>query len=254
MSDLIPIAAAGPAYAWCLDRARQRGRSFSPAHVAAFASALFVLALALCGPLDDLADSSLAWHMVQHLLLIGVVAPLFLLGAPLRLVLAALDPRAGSRLAGLLNSPLGRALSHPAFAWLQFLFVLYAAHFSGLYEAALEHPAVHAAEHALFLVSAMVFWSPLLAVAPAPHAPPHPVRILALFLALPMSALLGFIFYVTEHALYAHYAARPDALADQRLAGLVMWIAGGFPLFAAFLWCIADWGARERRLGARELT
>lgn len=254
MSDLIPIAVAAVAYAWCLDRARRRGRSFSLNYVAAFASALLVLALALCGPLDELADTSLAWHMVQHLLLIGAVAPLMLLGAPLRLVLAALDTRDGARLAALMNSPPLRALSQPAFAWLQFLFVLYAAHFSGLYEAALENPAVHAAEHALFVGSAVLFWSPLLAVAPAPHAPSHPVRILALFLALPMSALLGFVFYVTEHVMYAHYAAQPGALADQRRAGLVMWIAGGFPLFAAFLWCIADWGARERRLGARELT
>jgi cytochrome c oxidase assembly factor CtaG len=251
VSALISIAAAVAAYALCLDRARRRGRSFSPVCTVAFAAGLSVLALALCGPIDDLADHSLAWHMFQHLLLIGVIAPLLLLGAPLRLVLAALDPRAGSRLAGLLNSPLGRALSNPAFAWLQFLFVLYGAHFSGLYEAALEHPAVHVAEHGLFLGSAFLFWSPLLAVAPAPHAPSHPARILALFLALPMSALLGFIFFVTEHTMYAHYAAYPGALADQERAGLVMWIAGGFPLFAAFLWCIADWGTRERRLGAR---
>jgi cytochrome c oxidase assembly factor CtaG len=251
VSSPVSIGAAVAAYAWCLGRARRRGRSFPPARVVAFASGSIVLVLAVCGPFDDLADHSLAWHMSQHLLLIGVVAPLLLLGAPLRLVLAALDWRAGSRLAGLLNSPLGRTLSNPAFAWLQFLFVLYGAHFSGLYEAALEHPAIHVGEHGLFLASAVLFWSPLLAVAPAPHAPSHPARILALFLALPLSALLGFVFYVTEHALYAHYAAQPGALADQRRAGLIMWIAGGFPLFAAFLWCIADWGTRERRLGAR---
>jgi cytochrome c oxidase assembly factor CtaG len=69
-----------------------------------------------------------------------------------------------------------------------------------------------------------------------------------LFLALPMSAFLGFVFYVTRGVLYAHYAG-PSALADQANAGAVMWIAGCAPLLVALLWCVADWGARERRLG-----
>jgi putative membrane protein len=93
--------------------------------------------------------------------------------------------------------------------------------------------------------------TPLLAVAPAPHAPSHPVRLLALFLALPMSAFLGFAFYVTQHVLYAHYAGAPGALADQQNAGAVLWIAGGAPIFIALLWCVADWGAREQRLENR---
>jgi cytochrome c oxidase assembly factor CtaG len=74
------------------------------------------------------------------------------------------------------------------------------------------------------------------------------VRLLALFLALPMSAFLGFAFYVTQHVLYAHYAAHAGALDDQMSAGAVMWLAGGGPLLLALLWCVADWGARERRL------
>ena len=53
-----------------------------------------------------------------------------------------------------------------------------------------------------------------------------------------------------DSQLYAHYTAQPGALEDQARAGLVMWIGGGLPLFAAFLWCVADWGARERRLAA----
>ena len=86
---------------------------------------------------------------------------------------------------------------------------MHGTHFSPLYEAALENEGLHALEHALYLGSALLFWQPLLAVAPAPHAPSHPVRILALFLALPMSAFLGFAFYVTQRVLYPHYAAPP---------------------------------------------
>jgi putative membrane protein len=244
------LGIAGMLYAAGVAVARARGRTFQSGKIAAFAAGLTILGGALIGPADDLADRSLAWHMIQHLAIIGFAAPLLLLGAPLRLALAALPPHVAALLARALNSLPMRALTHPAIAWLQFAFVLYAAHFSTLYEAALEHPAIHALEHGLFLSSALIFWTPLLAVAPAPHAPPYPVRLLALFAALPMSAFLGFIFYVTRHVLYAHYAAGPDALADQTRAGAVMWVAGGLPLFAALLGCVAAWGARERRLGS----
>ncbi|MGD0475422.1 MAG: cytochrome c oxidase assembly protein [Candidatus Velthaea sp.] len=244
------LGATAALYTAGIVAARRRGRRFGGWPIVAFAAGLALLAIALTGPADDLADRSLTWHMIQHLALVGVAAPLLLLGAPLRFALGALPAVRAAGLARALNALPLRALVHPAIAWLQFAFVLYAVHFSRLYEAALEHPPIHAFEHALFLGSALVFWTPLLAVAPAPHAPPHPVRLLALFAALPMSAFLGFVFYVTRHVLYAHYALHPGALADQMRAGAVMWICGGLPLFAALLGCIAAWGARERRLGS----
>jgi putative membrane protein len=241
------LLSAAP-YAWGVVRVRRAGRAFPLGAVLAFAAGLALLAAALAGPIDARADASLAWHMVQHLALVSLAAPLLLLGAPHRLALAALPAKPATALAHALASAPVRVLTHPVFAWLQFALVLYGTHFSPVYQAALENDTVHAAEHALYLTSAIVFWNPLLAVAPAPHAPAHPARILSLFLALPMSAFLGFAFYVTQHVLYAHYAGRADALADQQNAGAVMWIAGGSPLFIALLWCVADWGARERRL------
>jgi putative copper resistance protein D len=243
------LVAAAALYATGLIRATRRGLAIRPPAVVAFALALTSAAAVLLGPIDELCDSSLSWHMVQHLVLAFVVAPLLLLGAPVRLALAALPAAWAGRLSATLHSLPARALGHPAVAWLQFAAVLYGAHFSPLYEGALEHPWIHACEHALFLGSALVFWTPVLAVAPAPHAPSHLVRLLMLFLALPMSAFLGFIFYVMRAPLYAHYAGVAGALADQQNAGAVMWISGGAPILAALLWCVADWGARERRLG-----
>jgi cytochrome c oxidase assembly factor CtaG len=167
-----------------------------------------------------------------------------------RLALAALPARAATILARALNSPPMRVVDQPLFGLALLTVVLYGTHFSPLYERALEDENVHAWMHVLYLVTGLIYWSPIFAIAPAPHAPSHPSRILALFLSLPMSAFLGFGFYVTNHALYAHYAARPGALADQMNAGAVMWLSAGTPVLLALLWCVADWGARERRIGA----
>jgi putative membrane protein len=243
------IVAIAALYGFGLRRAKRYGRALRRTTVAAFVLALAIAAGASSGTIDALADGSLAWHMAQHLVLAFIVAPLLLLGAPVRLAIAVL-PRAAARwLAGVLRSTASHIVGHPAVAWLQFAAVLYVVHFSPFYESALEHPAIHALEHALFLGSALAFWMPILAVAPAPHAPAHLVRLLMLFLALPMSAFLGFILYVDRRPLYAHYAAFPGALGDQANAGAVMWIAGSAPIVIALLWCVADWGARERRLG-----
>jgi cytochrome c oxidase assembly factor CtaG len=237
-------------YVWGVWRARRAHRRFGIAPLVAFALGIVALAVVLIGPVDELSGSSLSWHMVQHMAMIDVVAPLFVLAAPVRLALTALPARPASRLARTFATAPLCWVFNPAFAWLQLAAVLYGVHFSPLYESALENEGVHAVEHVIFIASGIVFWTPLLAVAPAPRAPAFPLRILSIFLALPMSAFLGFAFYVARHPIYPHYARLPGALADQMNAGAVMWIAGGAPLFVALLWLVAEWGARERRYGA----
>ncbi len=247
---LLVVAVTLALYAAGLRRMHRRGLAISYVACASFVCAMLASATVLVGPFDDLADASLAWHMAQHLVLSFVVAPLLLLGAPLRVLLAALPQRSSKVVARALHSAVVRVATHPAFAWVQFAAVLYVVHFSPLYEAALENETIHVFEHLIFVVSALIFWTPVLAVAPVPNPPSHPVRLLMLFLALPMSAFLGFIFYAQRVPLYAHYAAHAGALADQLNAGALMWIAGSGPVLVALLWCVADWGAHERRLGA----
>lgn len=249
MTLIVCLVGSALLYGYGYVRIRQRARTFSPVALTAFLSGLLVTAAALLGPLDDLSDGSMSWHMVQHLAIITIAAPLLLIGAPLRMTLAALPTGAAAAVARFLNGTPMRTIGHPVFGLAILTLVLYGTHFSPFYERALENASVHAGEHALYLAAALIYWSPIFAIAPAPHAPSHPVRILVLFLSLPISAFLGFAFYVTNHVLYAHYAARPGALADQTNAGAVMWIAAGAPVILALLWCVADWGARERRLG-----
>lgn len=248
MTIVVLVLIVGSCYAFGIARARARGRRIPLAVQLSFYAGLAVIGGALVGPMDDLADASFAWHMLEHLLLTGLAAPLLVLGAPVRVALASLPARPATALAGALRSGPIRWLTNPMVALVIFLAVMYGTHFSPFYEASLANEAVHAAEHTLYLAAAFIFWTSILAVAPAPHAATHPLRILTLILAMPTTAFLGFALYVARHPLYAHYAALPGALADQRDAGTVMWLGGGVPLFVALLWCGADWGARERRL------
>nr|MDQ6944584.1 cytochrome c oxidase assembly protein [Candidatus Eremiobacteraeota bacterium] len=66
------------AYVVAYIRVRRAGRAFPWRAVAAFEAGLIVVAASLLGPIDARADASLAWHMVQHLALVTVAAPLLL--------------------------------------------------------------------------------------------------------------------------------------------------------------------------------
>jgi len=209
------------------------------------ASAFAIGAAAVATPIDGLADDSFAWHMLQHLVLVYPVALLLVLARPLDLYARVAGKAAIPTLVGVLR-PL-HALASPPVALAIFVGVLWATHFSPLYELALERPWVHALEHLLYLAAGCVFWLPV--VAPPPLRPlPYPARLLYLVVALPQGALLGMVITSARRPLYAHYAAQAGshaALLDQSNAAAVMWIAGGLVIFAALLTTLAVWAKRE---------
>jgi putative membrane protein len=229
--------------------ARYPDRAYPFWRIAAFACGAALMTAVLSPPVDSLADRFFAWHMMQHVVLTLVGPPLMLLGAPLLLVVALPPPRIARRIAGFAQSPAGHAIFAPITGWILFVAVLWASHFSPLYEAALEHPGVHVAEHALYVTAAFLFWASVVQVGYVPRPVPFAARMLYLFLAIPQGAFLGLAIYAARHVLYSHYAAVAGvgaALADQQNGGAVMWIAGGFLLFVAFMCTAGAWAAAER--------
>jgi len=225
-------------------------RRFGFWRIAAFCSGIVIAVGALLPPADTLVDASFAAHMVQHLIFAFVVPPLLLLGAPLLLLVSLPAPRYGRAIARFARHPALLFVISPVVAWLAFVAVLWGIHFSPLYEAALQSPGIHIAEHALLLSVALIFWMSVVQVGYSPHQVPFPVRIFYLFLAIPPGAFLGLAIYSSKHVLYAHYLAGRSfnaALVDQQNAGAVMWIAGGALLFVAFMLTAVVWAARERR-------
>lgn len=224
---------------------------------AAFAGGLAAIALALLSGIDRY-DTTLFWvHMVQHLLLMFVAAPLIAYAAPITLLLRVATPETRRRwILPVLHSRPLRVLAFPVVAWVVFAGVMWASHFSPLFDAALEDPLIHDLEHALFLGAALLFWWPAVAQDPAPWRMPHPVRAMYVFLQMPQNTFLAVVLLGASAPLYQHYvtlvrAWGPTPLEDQRLAAGLMWIGGDVIFLLAILAIVAGWFRADARDAAR---
>jgi cytochrome c oxidase assembly factor CtaG len=210
---------------------------------------LAVLIAALLPPFDAAADDQLSVHMVQHLLIVFVAAPLIVAGAPIRLALRHLPPGGRDALVRLLHSRLAHWLGHPVVAWSVFAAVMLGTHVPAVYDLALRVPAVHACEHALYLWAALVFWAPLIGVDPVPHRLSSIGAVLYMLTAMIPMTVVAVWLLTADSVVYDHYSS----LSDQRSGAVVMWLGGGLLMIAGTL--IVVWLAmvrEERRQRARE--
>jgi cytochrome c oxidase assembly factor CtaG len=225
--------------------------------VAAWLAGLVAILVALVSAVDVYAADLLTVHMVQHLLLAMVAPPLLALGAPVTLLLRIASPRARHRLVvPVLHSRVVRVISSPLVAWPLFAAAMWLTHFSPLYNAALEDPTVHDAEHLVYLASGLLFWWPVVAADPIPRRLGYGARLAYVGLQMPVNAAVGLAIYFAPTVLYPHYATierawGPDALTDQQIGGVVMWGAGDLLLLVAIPAVIAAWMRADVRRSAR---
>src|SRR5262245_35798719 len=232
----LPVALAAGMYLRGWSRLRRRlARRWQSRHAVFFMAGLVTMVLALARPAQMLAERWLTAHMVQHLLLMVVVAPLLWMGAPVAPLLVG-GPRALRRgVLALTNSPMGRILTrwilHPSVGWTAFALGLWVWHAPALYDLALDSHLWHRVEHACFLGSALLFWRPVILAWPARTVWPRwtmiPYLGLAMFQGMPLAAILTF----SDRVIYRGY----PSLDDQALAGAVMWLPGSFPLLIPLL-------------------
>jgi len=215
-------------------RTRQR-RLVSPLRAAAFLAGCGVFFAVLASPLHALADLRLSAHMVQHVVLVTVAPLLVLAGRPDVLILVTLPRRRRSAPARLartaLRSPLVAAAAHGIAMW--------GWHAPPAFDAALHSEVLHGLEHFSFVATALWFWAAVIAATRRSSG-----RIDALFAVLATlvhSGVLGAFLAFSGRPLYTAYADEAallgyDALSDQQLAGLIMWVPGGVFYLAAALW------------------
>lgn len=213
-----------------------------------FGGGVLILLLALVSPLDTLGDTYLfSAHMLQHMLLILVVPPLLILG---------ISPEIWARL--LRWAPAARverALGRPPRSWLLGMCVLWLWHAPALYDAAVANEDVHIFQHLSFLVTATIFWWPVLTPL-AERRLAFPTVVFYLVAAAFASAILGVIITFAPPGLYPAYEHPVDRLGalalirqewglsyalDQQIGGLIMWATGGPVYLISALWALGRW-------------
>ena len=223
---------------------------------ALFITAIATLFIALISPLDALSGSLFSAHMVQHLLLILVAAPLLVVSRPLSPLLRGLPQPWRNAFGSLMQMRsihlIWARLTAVIVILLVHLVALLAWHVPGLYSAAINYHWIHILEHASFFITAALYWWVLYT---ADH---FGGRILSVFIVMMVSGLLGALMTFASVPWYLDHVPYVEAwgltpLEDQQLAGLFMWIPAGTLYVAIMALFLGTWlSALERKTDEHE--
>jgi putative copper resistance protein D len=255
----IPLLAGVAWWIWAVRRvdAAHPANPVPRGRTVAFLLAILAVEIALQSGIERYDTTLFSIHMVQHMLLVLVAAPLFALSAPITLVLRVSSPETRRDIVlPILHSRVVRFIGHPVVAWIAFTAVQWITHVSPLFDAALESEPLHFLEHALFLGSALLFWWPVVGADPSPYRMSYPARLLYLGLQMPQNTLLAMTIYAAAEPLYPHYVTTirpwgPSPLLDQQAAGAIMWVWGDLTFLVAMLLVLAAWWRTEERRAER---
>jgi putative membrane protein len=197
-----------------------------------FFMGLLLAWVGLGSPLSVLDHDLLTAHMVQHLLLMTLVPPMILLGAPLKLLPQRPMEKLEDLVVRLLRrahmTQMGRMLLHPAVGWIGATATLVVWHIPSIFMLGLRSQTWHGIEQASFLVAGLLFWWPVVEPSRDALKWPESSILLYLFLAtLPCDILSGFLVFC-DRVVYQVFLSSPrsfgiSALEDQQCAGALMW-------------------------------
>lgn len=244
---VVPLLAFGAMYAvGALVLSTHRSRATRARHwrVLACAAGWLTLVAALVSPLHWLGERLLAFHMIEHEILMAVSAPLIVIARPIGPLLWSL-PR-GLRIAT------GRVMRHPAvtatWEWLSagrnatllHGIAIWAWHAPILFDAAVADIFVHRLQHLSFFLTAVLFWWSVFRRSETGAAAWH------VFVTMLHTSILGALMALAPRMLYQDQAPVAAGwgltpLGDQQLAGIIMWVPAGTIYAGAALALIALW-------------
>ena len=246
---VLGIALAAAAYGLGVAALRRNGHGPGPRRVLCFYAGLAVVAGSLVSPLDALAATLFSAHMVQHLMLILIAAPLLVLGAPVVPVMLAMPRTVRRTSRSIERIPVvvaaSRALMNPVVVLALHSIALWAWHLPSPYQAALRNDVLHGGEHVTFVATAMLFWA-LVIGGKRRRRLGHGAAILLTFVTALQSAALGVVLTFASTVLYPVHAGRTEAwglsaLEDQQLAGAIMWIPAGIVYLGVMCALFVGW-------------
>ena len=263
---ILTLAVLGTVYCLGWWRLRQSGHHgiANGWRLASYIGGLAVLALALLSTIDLLQQFLFSMHMVQHVLMMMIAAPLIMLANPLPISVWGLPPAvrlATSRLLArkALTRRVLRRATTPLFSWTLFTLAFWGWHIPSAYDAALRTEWIHNLEHLSFFWTAILFWWHVTGSAPRIHSHlGYGSRIVYLLTTLIHSQALAISITFAGQPIYSYYTTVPrlwnlSVMDDQALGGSIMWVPAGMMYIVAIVVLLARWlNQEERRQEQRE--
>jgi putative copper resistance protein D len=202
-------------------------------------------------------DGELFWdHMVQHLLLIMVAAPLFAIASPLQLAWRATTGHSHVVVTELLRSGPAKFFGHPIVAFVLYAVLIPLGHLTGWYNLVLEQDHLHNAEHLAFLVVGYLFWRQVFGSDPNKYRLHPALQLFYLFLAVPIDTFTGLSLTGATHELFPAYLAThrswgPTYVTDLHVGGDIMWVVGDTLMLWPMIPVAIRWMHMEERKAER---
>jgi cytochrome c oxidase assembly factor CtaG len=245
-------------YLWAVKRnnALHPRHPWSVGKTVAWIGALFCTAVAIFSFIG-VYDGELFWdHMIQHLLLIMLAAPLFAIASPLRLAWSSTNGTAHLVVTEALRSPVAKFFGHPAVAFVLYAVLIPLSHLTSWYNLTLEHESVHNAEHLAFLVVGYLFWRQIFGNDPNAYRLHPGLQFFYLFLAIPIDTFSGLSLVGESHEIFPAYLAThrtwgPSYVTDLHVGGTIMWVVGDTLMLWPMIPVALRWMHMEERKAVR---
>jgi cytochrome c oxidase assembly factor CtaG len=259
--DFVPVAmivAALVLYLWGV----RRNNALHPRHpwsvgkTVAWIGALFTTGVAIFS-FVGVYDGELFWdHMVQHLLLIMVAAPLFAVASPLRLAFCSTSGTAHLVVTEGLRSRVAKLFGNPIVAFVLYAVVIPISHLTVWYNYTLTQESVHNAEHLVFLLVGYLFWRQIFGNDPNAHRLHPALQFFYLFMAIPIDTFTGLSLTGATREMFPAYLATHRTwglsyVVDLHVGGDIMWVVGDTLMLWPMIPVALRWMHLEERKAVR---
>ena len=221
----------------------RRAPEWSRARSASFLAALIVTFLSTMSVLGVYDMAYFSAHMIQHLLLIMMAAPLFALSAPLDLWRSA----GGARTRAIFDGRVMTVLTHPLVGFAAYFVVIPVTHLSGIANLMMQHQWVHHGEQIAFLVVGYLFFRAAFGLEHGRTIHPG-LRLVYVMAAVPVDTFTGLALVMTSALPFPAYRAMAPTgsssewlLSNVHLGGAIMWIGGDALMLLACIPITAAW-------------
>ena len=250
-------------YLWAFVKVRRAGDSWPVMRAVSWMLGLLVLNYITSGPPAVYSRVLFSVHMFEHMVLTMVVPILLVLGAPVTLLLKALEPRQdGTRgprewIVRIVHSGWSKVVTHPIFAAINFAGSIIIVYFTPLFGVMLRYHIGHEFMMIHFTLTGYIFMLVLIGIDPIPHRPEYPMRLIMLIATLGYHAFVGISIMNSKALLEASWFGNLgrtwglSALDDQKMGGALMWGIGEIPTMIVAIAVGFQWSMADKKLAAR---